>query len=258
MRRLGTGGLERTHDAGLHDVEHVLPLDERHLEVELAELELPVGAEILVPPAGGDLVVAVEPAHHAELFEELRRLGEGVELPRLQSHRQEKVARSLGSAAGHARRPDVDEAALVHHAADRGDRRVIEPQVPLHPLGPQVEPAVPKAQSLLDVLLVELEWERRRAREDLQLVDLHLDLAGREVRVHELRCAGHHLPRRLEHELVADLVRGLGRGRRVLRVDDELDLARVVAEVDEHEPAVVAARVGPAGDGHAAARVGGA
>jgi hypothetical protein len=38
----------------------------------------------------------------------------------------------------------------------------------------------------------------------------------------------------------------------VLRVDDELDLARVVAEVDEDEPAVVAARVGPAGDRHAA------
>ena len=138
-------------------VEHVLALDEGHLEVELAELELPVGAEILVAPARGDLVVAVDPADHAELLEELRRLGEREELARLQPHRHEEVARALGRAARHARRPDVDEAALVHHAADRGDRGVVEPQVALHPLGAHVEPAVAKAQRLVDVLLVELE-----------------------------------------------------------------------------------------------------
>ena len=111
------GSLERADDAGLHDVEHVLALDERHLEVELAELELAVGAEILVAPAGGDLVVAVDPADHAELLEELRRLGEGVELPGLQPHRHEEVARAFGRAARHGRRPDVDEAALVHRRA---------------------------------------------------------------------------------------------------------------------------------------------
>ena len=44
----------------------------------------------------------------------------------------------------------------------------------------------------------------------------------------------------------------------MLGVDDELDLAGVIAEVDEDEPAVVAAGVGPAGDGDAAARVVGA
>ena len=44
----------------------------RELEVELTELELSVGAEILVSPAGCDLVVAVEPADHEQLLEELR------------------------------------------------------------------------------------------------------------------------------------------------------------------------------------------
>ena len=100
LRRLDAGGLERADDARLHHVEHVVALDERHLEVELAELELPVGAEILVPPAGGDLVVAVDPADHAELLEELRRLGEGVELPRLQAHGREEVARALRACRG--------------------------------------------------------------------------------------------------------------------------------------------------------------
>jgi hypothetical protein len=132
---------------------------------------------------------------------------------------------------------------------------VVEAEVPLHPLGPHVEPAVAEAEGLLDVLLVELERQRGRAGQDPQLVDLHLDLAGRQVRVDELGRARHDFAGRLEDELVADLVRDLGRGGRVLRVDDELDLPRVVAEIDEDEPAVVAASVGPAGDRHAAAGV---
>ncbi len=64
-RRLALDGLERRDDSALHHVEHVFAVDERHLEIELAELELTVRAEILVAPAGGDLVVAVEPADHA-------------------------------------------------------------------------------------------------------------------------------------------------------------------------------------------------
>src|SRR5437763_758993 len=126
--------LERGGDACLHHVEHILALDERHLEVKLAKLELTVGAEIFVPPAGRDLVVAVDPAHHAELLEQLGRLGEGEKAPRLESNGHEEVARPLGRAAGHAWRPDIDEVPLVHDMADRRDRGVVEPEVALHPL----------------------------------------------------------------------------------------------------------------------------
>ncbi len=108
---------ERVDDDLLEHVEHVLALDERHLEVELPELELPVGAEILVSPAGRDLVVAVEPADHAELLEELRRLREREETTRLEPHGHDEVARALGRPARHARRPDVDEPEAVHRAA---------------------------------------------------------------------------------------------------------------------------------------------
>ena len=55
-------------------------------------------------------------------------------------------------------------------------------------------------------------------------------------------------------ELVAELVRDVRRLGGALRVDDELQLPGVVAQVDEDEAAVVAARVDPAGDGHAACR----
>ena len=63
--------------------EHVLLLDEAHLEVELRELERAVGALRLVPPAAGDLVVAVEAAAHQQLLVELRALRQRIERPRL-------------------------------------------------------------------------------------------------------------------------------------------------------------------------------
>ena len=61
--------------------------------------------------------------------------------------------------------------------------------VALHPLAAQVEPAVADPQRLVDALLVELERQRRRARDDLELVGLDLDLAGRHRRVDGLRRA---------------------------------------------------------------------
>ena len=132
------------------------------------------------------------------------------------------------------------------------------PEVVLHALAAQVEPAVPEPQRLVDVLLVELERKRRRAREDAHGVDLELDLAGRQVRVDRLGRAGDDLALRLQDELVANLVRDAGRLGRALRVDHELHLAGVVAQVDEDEAAVVAARVGPARDGQPFADVLGA
>src|SRR5581483_3740908 len=245
LRRRPSHRLERADDRRLHHVEYVLAFDERHLEVELAELELTVGAEILVAPARGDLVVAVVAADHAELLEELRRLGEREELPGLQADRHEEVARAFGCAARHARRPDVDEVALVHDPADAGDRPVREAQVVLHAPTAHVEPAVAQANGLVDVLLVDLERQRRRAREDAQLVDLQLDLAGRQVRVDRLRRARDDLADGLDDELVAELLRDLG------FLEDELHLAGVIAEIDEDESAVIAARVDPAGEGQA-------
>ena len=82
-----------------------------------------------------------------------------------------------------------------------------------------------------------------------QAVDLHLDVAGRQVRVDRLRRAGDDLAFGLKHEFVANLARDLRCVGSALRIDHELELAGVVAQVDEDEPAVVAPRVRPAGDG---------
>ena len=65
---------ERRDDHPFEHLEHVLAHRERKLEVELPKLELAVGAKVLVTPARRYLVVAVEPADHEQLLEQLWRL----------------------------------------------------------------------------------------------------------------------------------------------------------------------------------------
>ena len=133
--------------------------------------------------------------------------------------------------------------------ADAGDDRAGEAKVALHTVAAEVEVAVAEAHELVHCVLVDLERERLAARDDLEHVDLELDLAGRQIRIDRVGRAADELALGTKHELVADLVRDRGRLGRALGVDDELDDARVVAQVDEDEAAVVAAARRPAGQG---------
>jgi hypothetical protein len=88
--------LEDAGDHRLHRGEHVLLLDEAHLDVELVELaRQAIGARVLVAEAGRDLEVAVEARHHQELLVLLRRLRQRVEL----------AGDGCGSAPGSRARP---------------------------------------------------------------------------------------------------------------------------------------------------------
>ena len=58
---------------------HVVGIGEAHLGVELHELELAIGAQVLVAQTARDLVVAIEAADHQQLLEQLRALRERVE-----------------------------------------------------------------------------------------------------------------------------------------------------------------------------------
>ena len=200
--------------------EEELLVGEGHLDVELRDLLDAVGAEILVAEADRDLVVAVEAGDHRQLLEDLRALRQREEAALLQAARDDEVARALGRRLEQDRRLDVEEARLLHRPAD--DRRPSAragAMLRCSCVAAQVEPAVAEAQRLVDVLLVELERERRRARDDLEPVDLELDLAGRQLRVDALRRAGDDLALGAEHELVADLVRDCARLGRALGVD---------------------------------------
>ena len=106
----------------LHEREQVLLVREGHLDVELGDLLDAVGAQVLVPEADGDLVVAVEAADHEQLLEDLRRLRQREEAARLQAARDDEVARALGRRLEQDRRLDVEEAVRLHLPADRRDQ----------------------------------------------------------------------------------------------------------------------------------------
>ena len=235
--------------------EEELLIREGHLDVELRDLLHPVGAQVLVPEAARDLEVAVEAADHEELLEDLGRLREGKEPAGLKAARDDEVARPLGRRLEEDRRLDLEEAAALHRPPDRRDHRAAESDVALHLRAAQVEPAVAEAKSLVDVLFVELEGQRRRGGDDLQGVDLELDLAGRDVRVDRLGRAADDLSLRAQDELVADRMADLRGFGRALGVEHELADAGPVAEVDEDEPAVVAPGIRPAGEGQPLADV---
>ena len=100
------GGIEDRLADHRHDV---VGVGEAHLGVELHELELAIGAQVLVAQATGDLVVAVEAADHEQLLEELRALRQGVELAGREARRHDEVACPFGGGGDQHRRLDLDE-----------------------------------------------------------------------------------------------------------------------------------------------------
>ena len=155
--RLAAGEfLEHAAHHRLDRVEHVLLGDEAHLEVELVELAgRAVGARVLVAEAGRDLEVAVEARDHEQLLELLRRLRQRVELAGMDARRHQEVARALGRRGGQDRRLELEEAALLHAAADRIDDRAAHHDVAVQALAPQVEEAVFEPDLLGIFLLAE-------------------------------------------------------------------------------------------------------
>ena len=99
----------------------------------------------------------------------------------------------------------------------------------MHAIPAQIEIAVAKTRRLLDALVVELERQGLRARDDLELVHLDLDLSRGDVRVYGLGCPARDFATCVHDELRTDLVRDLRGVGRPLRIDDELDDARVIA-----------------------------
>ena len=77
-------------------------VDERRLDVELGELELAVGPQVLVAQAAGDLEVAVDARHHQQLLGDLRALGQHVEVAVVQPRRARRTPGPLRASASTA------------------------------------------------------------------------------------------------------------------------------------------------------------
>ena len=241
----------------LQQREDVLLLAERPFQIQLRELRLAVGAQVLIAEAARDLEVALDSRHHQQLLELLRRLRQRVEPARLQTARHHIVARALRRRRDHDRRLDLQEAAPGHEIADALIQLVPQLERGQHLRTPNVDVAVAHPHQLIDVDRLLIDRERRclGGIEHFHLLRQHLDLPGRQVRIDGSLAARSHLPRDPQDVFVARLVGG-GIGlvvSAVARAHDNLHHAVAVAQVEEDQPSVVAAAMHPAGQRHALA-----
>ncbi len=238
--------LEHAGNDRLDGVEHVLLRDKAHLEIELIELaRRTVGTRGFVAEAGRDLEVAIEPRHHRQLLELLRRLRQRVELARMQPRRHQEGARALGAICGQDRRLEFGEAGLDHPPADRGDHPGAQHDIPLQLLPPQVQVAISQPDVLRELLIAgHLHRQHIGRRLHRQFGDPQLDLAGRQPGVHRAWLAVHHLAGDGDHAFRSHRIGG-GKRRGAGR-EHALGDAVMITQVDEQQPAVVALGVHPA------------
>ena len=112
-RYLFAAGSEDITDQLFCYLDHILLVTEAHLDIDLRKLRLPVCPEIFITEALRNLEVAVEATHHQKLFEELRRLREGIEFTPMDTARYEIVPCTFGCGLGQDRCLYFEEAHLV-------------------------------------------------------------------------------------------------------------------------------------------------
>ena len=126
---------EQLADQAFHHTGDVVLVDERHLDVELGELRLAVGAQVLVAEAAHDLKVAVHARHHQDLLEQLRRLRQREEAAGMGAARHQVIARAFGRGLGQHRRLDLEETVAIQVAAQLARQARAQAQVLAHALG---------------------------------------------------------------------------------------------------------------------------
>ena len=157
-------------------------MHEGHLAVDLSELGLPVGTEVLIPETFHQLVIPVVAGHHQQLLEGLRRLWQGIELAGVHARGHHEVARPLGCRLDQVGGFDLEEPDAVEVIPNGNGHAVPQLQVLPERVAPLVEVTVFHPQLLAALGLV-LDGERRQGRrvEDLQGLHPDLDIACRDV-----------------------------------------------------------------------------
>ena len=246
--------LEHPLQEALLDGLNLLLVQEGHLQVDLGELRLTVGPQVLVPEAAGDLEVPVKAGEHQQLLVLLGGLGQGVELAGMHPGGHQVVPGPFGGGLGEDGGLDLQEAILVEVVpADLHDL-VAQGDGALHVRAAQVQVAVLQPDRVLHIgVLHDLEGRGLRLGQQAQLSDLHLNVAGGHVGV-----LGLPLP---------DLSGGsddvlAAEGGRLLEdlfggavVKGQLDEAGAVPQVHEDQAAQVPLALDPAADGNLLADV---
>ena len=247
--------LPHPHQYLLDEPLHVLLRHEGRFDVDLGELRLAIGPQVLIAEAARDLEVPVVARDHQQLLVDLRRLRQRVELALVHPARYEIVARPFGCGLGEDRGLDLEEAEVAQGAPRPLRETVAQQQAGLQLGAPKVEDPVLEPQLFAREFFAFLPCHRDGRRDggtdDAQVGDVHLDVTRGERAVPgHLRTQPHRAfdqhdrlrPRRRRppHHL----------GRRPPRVARQLHDPGAVAEVDEYEAAEVAAAVHPPAKSH--------
>ncbi len=224
--------------------------DERHFQVQLRELRLPVGPQVLVAKTTGDLDIAVVAGDHEDLLVKLRRLGEGIEVPLHDAAGHQVIAGPFRRAASQHGGLDLDEPLLVEIVAHGLDDAVPKQQRLLHLLPPQVDVAVLQPQVLAGQIdAAGLERRRGALVQNLDMTDPKLDLAGLQLGIHGALGPPGNLAADQDYVLRAQGLGLLQGFVAAFRREDGLCLSVTIAKIDEQLPAVVPIGIDPAAEG---------
>ena len=153
-------GLEEVFRHAFEEVDNIVLLDERHLTVDLRELWLTIGAQVLIAEALGNLEVTVESGHHQQLFQRLRALRQCVKLPGVHTRGHHKVAGTFGRRTYQDRCLHLDESLFVQVLAHFNSHLVAQLQILAHGRAAQIKVAVLHADIVAPVRIV-LDSKRR-------------------------------------------------------------------------------------------------
>ena len=145
--------LDHIGKQALHQVEHFIPFNEGHLEVELGKFELAVAAQVFIAHTARNLKITIHPGHHQQLFELLGRLRQSIEGARLQARRNQKVTGPFRGGFEQEGGFDFDEFALTQVVANEFDDFVTQNKIFLHSLAAQIEVAIFQAYRFVHIFI---------------------------------------------------------------------------------------------------------
>ena len=215
--------------------------------IDLGKFRLAVIAQIFIAEAAGDLIVAIDAAHHQHLLEELRRLRQRVELTGIHSARHEIVPRAFRRALGQNRSFHFKETFRIQKSSDGLHDVMAELKQPLHLWTAKIQVTVFQPDRLRHFGIV-FDHEGRRLRLIQNLDGIHedFDLAGGQIGILRLFRTGHNLARHRHDTFAPQGVGGLMHRRITLGIKHHLRDPGSIPQIDEHHHAMVAPPLDPA------------
>lgn len=174
----------------------------------MGKFGLPVGTQVFVAEAFGDLEVFFHASDHKELFEHLGGLGEGVELAGVYAAGNEVISGAFGGTFGEKRGIHFEEALLVEVFSHAETEVMAKSQGFLHGGTTQVQVAVLHSDVFGDgIALIDGEGEGIGAgAEDMELAGHHFDFTCGHIQVNILGGAQAHFALYGHDVLIAELL----------------------------------------------------